>query len=143
MSLLISSHARTVLTRFCETRCLACRVSLLVFCCCLCSFVIHAQIEKCSQVIHDDRRTGSRAVLLCLPTFVFALRHLSSSGVASRVVSCWILYCCCVPDSWLSPRPRLVNSAKNKFVSAHVEPCEVAWFPHAHSVKSWLISPRS
>ena len=68
VSLLISSHARTVLTRFCETRCLACRVSLLVFCCCLCSFVIHAQIEKCSQVIHDDRRTGSRAVLLCLPT---------------------------------------------------------------------------
>ena len=42
--------------------------SLLVFCCCLCRFVIHAQIEKCSQVIHDDRRTGSRAVLLCLPT---------------------------------------------------------------------------
>ena len=33
--------------------------------CCLCGFVIHAQIEKCSQVIHDDRRTGSRAVLLC------------------------------------------------------------------------------
>ena len=31
-------------------------------------FVIHAQIEKCSQVIRDDRRTGSRAVLLCLPT---------------------------------------------------------------------------
>ena len=30
-----------------------------------CGFVIHAQIEKCSQVIHDDRRTGSRAFLLC------------------------------------------------------------------------------
>ena len=31
-------------------------------------FVIPAQIEKCSQVIRDNRRTGSRAVLLCLPT---------------------------------------------------------------------------
>ena len=26
------------------------------------------KIETCSQVIRDDRRTGSRAVLLCLPT---------------------------------------------------------------------------
>ena len=124
MSLLISSRARTVLTRFCETRCLACRVSLLVFCCCLCSCVIHAQIEKCSQVTHDDRRTSSRAVLLCLPTLekrcvIFphlVLRHVSCrAGFSVGVV-------------FLTPGyrtdPRLVNSAKNKFVSAHVEPCE-------------------
>ena len=122
----ISSRARAVLTRFCETRCLACRVSLLVFCCCLCSFVIHAQIEKCSQVIHDDRRTGSRAVLFLFAHIGKALRHLSSSGVTSRVVSCWILYWCCVPESWLTHRHRLVNAAKNKFVSAHVEPCELS-----------------
>ena len=67
---------------------LACRVSLLVFCCCLCSFVNHAQIEKCGQVIHDDRRTGTRAVLLVAP-FGEALRHLSPTGVTSRIVLCW------------------------------------------------------
>ena len=48
-------------------------------------FIIHAQIEKCSQVIRDDRRTNSRAVLLSLPTLEkrcvicphLVLRHVS------------------------------------------------------------------
>ena len=88
VSLLISSRARTVLTRFCEIRFWLAVCSLSCFCCCLCSFVIHAQIEKCSQVIHDDRRTGSRAVLLVAP-FGKALRHISPSGVTSRIVVCW------------------------------------------------------
>ena len=46
-------------------------------------------MEKCSQVIHDDRRTGSRAALLVAP-FGKALRHLSPSGVNSRIVVCWL-----------------------------------------------------
>ena len=50
-------------------------------------FVIHAQIEKCSQVIRDDRRTGSRAVLLCLPTLenhCVILPHLVLRRVSRR-----------------------------------------------------------
>ena len=57
--------------------------------------VIPAQIEKCSQVIRDDRRTGSRAVLMCLPTLekrcvIFphlVLRHvLCRAGLSIGVV---------------------------------------------------------
>ena len=52
--------------------CLCCEPSVLTA-----IFVIHAQIEKCSQVIHDDRRTGSRAVLL-LAHQEKLLRHYAS-----------------------------------------------------------------
>ena len=61
-----------------QTRVTFCAVSLLrAFCVDCAGFVIHAHIEKCSQVIHDDRRTGSRAVLL-LAHQEKVLRHYAS-----------------------------------------------------------------
>ena len=74
--------------------------------------------QKCSQEIHD-RRTGSRAVLLCT-NLEKALRHLSSPGVTSRIVLCW-------------PSPRVLGSAISLSVpttrrvfwlSAHSEQCD-------------------
>ena len=57
-------------------------------------FVIHAQIEKCSQVIHDDRRTGSRAVFLCQPirksAALFASFIVILLGVVLRVLYCTV-----------------------------------------------------
>ena len=99
---------------------------------CVPSRVLLLSVQFChprtSQEVWSSNSWWSQNRFKSCP-FVFAhigkaLRHLSSPGVTSRVVSFWILYWCCVPDSSLSHRHRLVNSAKNKFVSAHVEPCE-------------------
>ena len=117
-------------------------------------FVIHAQIEKCSQVIRGDRRTGSRAAFFCVcPHWKSAcviFPHLVSCHVSCRAgFSTGVVFLI----AGYHTDARLVNSAKNKFVSAHVEPCEiiplfgprtteqckVAWFPHATAVRrSWL-----
>ena len=120
-------------------------VSVASLLCWLCGFVILAQIEKCSQVIHDDRRTGSRAVLFGCPNLekrcvislhpalhraLWCAGHsayvnranscLSSSSVTSRIVLCW-------------PSPRTLSSAISLFVpttrrvfwlSAHSEQCD-------------------
>ena len=69
-------------------------------------------------------------------------RHLSSSDVASRVVSCWILYWFCplgkLCQEQVCVRARRTVRIDPSVWSVHSEQCEVVWFLLAHSVKSWL-----
>ena len=70
-----------------------------------------------------DRRTGSRAVL-------FLLTHQQKCCVSHHLLSSSLVLC---SDLGLSHRPHLVNSAKNKFVSAHAEQYEFLFELSAHS----------
>ena len=111
----------------------------LFFCLCascgisLCCFVIRAQIEERSQVALVSAEPVRELSFFSPSEKVLRSSHHSLSSS---------LMLCSYPG--FSRRPRLVNSAGNKFVSAHSEQCESVSLVHFEECRILcLVHPRA